>query len=235
MSNSIYRLLMRWCYKTLYPLLSPQIHTRRFGERQGVSTAHATQTFLNDMDSDVPWEGIFAFDMYHAFDSPPKILIREVLDRMGTPLHLLLLISTVLDHGSTFIRGSPDSQFTTTHGVKQGCPMSCLLFVLVFEISLRFFQSQGLVFSAYVDDVSVHVPRGAGPRIAATVQQGLALIGCNSTLQRVRPCPYPSPVPPHRPYPSTPSHHNLYRPVQISGPQFHPSNCQSGQTIRNIY
>ena len=103
MSNSIYRLLMRWCSKKMYPLLSPQIHTRQFGGRQGVSTAHATQTFLNDMDSDVPWENIFAFDMYHAFDSPPKIVIREVLDRMGTPPQLLLLISTVLEHGSTFI------------------------------------------------------------------------------------------------------------------------------------
>ena len=47
--------------------------------------------------------------------------------------------------------------------------MSCFLFVLGFEIPLRFFQSQGLVFSAYVDDVSVPVPKGAGPRIAATV------------------------------------------------------------------
>ena len=49
--------------ETLYPLLSPELHTRQFGGRQGVSTAHATQTFLNDMDSDVPPVGIFAFDM----------------------------------------------------------------------------------------------------------------------------------------------------------------------------
>ena len=62
------------------PKYTHQIHSRQFGGRQGVSTAHATQTFLNDMDSDAPWEGIFAFDIYHAFDSPPKIVIREVLD-----------------------------------------------------------------------------------------------------------------------------------------------------------
>ena len=33
MSNSIYRLLMRWVYRTLYPLLSPHPHPRQFGGR----------------------------------------------------------------------------------------------------------------------------------------------------------------------------------------------------------
>ena len=31
MSNSIYGLLMRWVYRTLYPLLSPHLHSRQFG------------------------------------------------------------------------------------------------------------------------------------------------------------------------------------------------------------
>ena len=37
MSNSVYRLLMRWVYKRAYPLLSPHLHNRQFGGRQGVS------------------------------------------------------------------------------------------------------------------------------------------------------------------------------------------------------
>ena len=111
MSNSIYRLLMRWTHMRLYPLLSPLINTRQFGDRRGVSTAHATQAFLNDLDTGTSWEAIYAFDMYHAFDSPPKMLISEVVERMGTPLKPLRLIQTVLEHGSTFIRGSPDEVF----------------------------------------------------------------------------------------------------------------------------
>ena len=39
MSNSIYRLLMRWVYRTLYPLPSPLLHHRQFGGRQGTSPA----------------------------------------------------------------------------------------------------------------------------------------------------------------------------------------------------
>ena len=56
-------------------------------------------------------------------------------------------------------------------------------------------------WSAYVDDVSVPVPRGAGPRIAATVQQGLALIGChlNVTKSEALPLSLSSPPPPTLP------------------------------------
>ena len=67
MSNSVHQLLLRWVSKNLYPLISPQLHPRQFGGKQGVSTTHATQTFLDG----TKWEAIFSFDMYHAFDSPP--------------------------------------------------------------------------------------------------------------------------------------------------------------------
>ena len=111
MSNNIHRPLMRWTHMRLYALLSPHIIARQFGGRRGVSTAHATQAFFNDLDTGTTWEAIYAFDMYHAFDSPPEILIREVLERMGTPSKLLRPIQTVLEHGSTYIRGSPDEIF----------------------------------------------------------------------------------------------------------------------------
>ena len=84
MSNSIYQLLMRWCYQGLSPLVSAHLHPLQFGGRQDVSTMHATQIFINDLENREKWEAIFALDMY-AFDSPPKIVICEALDRLGTP------------------------------------------------------------------------------------------------------------------------------------------------------
>ena len=182
MSNSIYRLLMCLKHMRLYPLLSPHINTRQFGGWRGVSTAQATQAFLNDLDTGTTWEAIYAFDTYHTFYSPPKILISEVLERMGTPLRLLRLIQTVLEHGSRFICGSPDEVFRTKDGVKQGCPLSCFLFVLVFEIPLRYLQSQGLTVSAYVDDVSTPITQGNRNPTASQVQRGLNLIRCQHNV-----------------------------------------------------
>ena len=178
MSNSIYRLVMRWIYKTLYPLIAPLLHTCQFGGRQGSSTAHATQVFLNDLDSLTDIEAILAFDVYHAFDSPPKYLIRQTLDKMGTPTNLLQIISLVLEHGATYIRSAADEIFSTTHGVKQGCPLSFFLFVVVFDIPLRFLSQHGIHFSAYVDDISSPAPKNGNQRLAALVQHALSLIAC---------------------------------------------------------
>ena len=196
MSNSIYRLIMRWVYKSLYPLLSPHIHSKQFGGRQGVSTAHATHTFLDDLDAIGSMESILAFDVYHAFDSPPKYLIFHVLDRMGTPLQLLRLISLVLELGATFIRGAEHEVFRTTHGVKQGCPMSCFLFVIVFEIPLRFMEHHGLRFSAFVDDISSPSPPMHSQRNATLVQEALSLIGCQINVIKSEALPMVKPPPP---------------------------------------
>ena len=84
---------MRWVHHTLYPLIAPLLHPRQFGDKQGCSPAHATHAFLHDVDKLVDVEAILAFDVYHAFDSPPKLLIRTALDRLGTPLKLLRIIS----------------------------------------------------------------------------------------------------------------------------------------------
>ena len=72
MSIAICRLLMRWVYRVTYPLISPRPHSRQFGGRQGVSTTNATQVFLDELDRQDNIEAIVAFDVYHAFDSPPK-------------------------------------------------------------------------------------------------------------------------------------------------------------------
>ena len=48
---------------------------------------------MHDIEQYDGLEAILAFDVYHASDSPPKHLIRTVLDRLGTPLKLLRIIS----------------------------------------------------------------------------------------------------------------------------------------------
>ena len=136
---------------------------------------------------------------------------------MGTPPKLLLLIQTVLEYGSTFIRGAPDEIFRTTHGVKQGCPLSCFLFVLVFEIPPRFLASQGVVLSAFVDDVSTPIPPKTGPHTAALVQRGLNLIGCQLNVSKSECLPLISPQPPPPPSPITHTPSTLSRLDPASG------------------
>ena len=156
MINSIYQLFMRWVYSQLYPLISPHLHQRQFGGRQGVCTAHATQIFLDDLDKLGPIEAILAFDVYHAFDSPSKVLIRDVLDKMGTPLKLLRIITLVMERGSTFLRGAEQEIFRAAPRVKQGCPLS------VFSSSS--FLTSPCAFSTSMASPSLHMSMTFVPR-----------------------------------------------------------------------
>ena len=94
---------------------------------------------------------------HHTFDGPPKRLIIGTLEKMGTPQKLLHNISMVLERGSTFIRGAEHEVFCISHGVKQGCPLLCL-YLLRFLISAFIFYRNGLVFSAFVGDISSPAP-----------------------------------------------------------------------------
>ena len=149
---------------------------------KGTSPAHATQTFLQDLGQLDNIESILAFDVYHAFDSPPKALICQVMGRLGTRVRLLQLIAQALEHGTTYIRGSQSYPFSTTHGVKQGCPLSCLLFVIVFDIPLRHLTAQGITFSAYVDDIAAPARVNCSQQVADAVQKALSMIGCQINL-----------------------------------------------------
>ena len=152
--------------------------------------------------------------MYHAFDSPPKYLIHHTLLRMGAPAELLLLISLVLVRGATFLRGAENVMFTTTEGVKQGCPISCFLFVVVFDIPLRFLTRYGFNLSACVDDISSPAPKHGSQTLASLVQHALSLISCqvNAIKSESLPlsiCPLPSPT--------VPKYYHPPHPVQANG------------------
>ena len=48
-----------------------------------MSTAHATQPFLNDLHTGTTLEAIYAFNMYPAFDSLPQSTLGRFLNAWG--------------------------------------------------------------------------------------------------------------------------------------------------------
>ena len=135
------------------------------------------------------------------------------LQKFGTPLRLLRLISLALEYGASYIRGCRESVFGTTHGVKQGCPLSCFLFVTVFEIPLRYLHVRVIPFSAYVDDISSPALRGHSQHVSTTVQEALALIGCQLNIIKSEALPVVRPPPAT---PALPKYHHPSSPVQAT-------------------
>ena len=114
--------------------------------------------------------------------------------------------------------------FRATHGVKHGCPLSCFLFVFVFEIPLRYMQSQGIFFSAYVEDASTPVPPSQGPRTAEIAQRALNLIECQLNVVKSEALPLCKPQP-LSPY--LPKYRHLPAPLQASSEFWLPISCPS--------
>ena len=99
MSNSIYRLMMRWVHAKIYPMLVTWFHRQQYGGRRGVSPAHATLSLMDMIDSTCDVECLLSFDLYHAFDSHPKLLIVQTLDELGGPPATTAKYSIVSEEG----------------------------------------------------------------------------------------------------------------------------------------
>lgn len=168
MSNSIYRLLMRWITHIFQENIEGQLDDTQFGGRKGRSPGMATLHLLDQIEK-VKGEYLVLVDLYHAFDTPPKELLMECLRRAGLPEKIILLLSSVLFQGKTRLKSTQLPPFLTTHGTKQGCPFSPLLFTLFFNSILRELSQKGLKGTAFMDDL-------AFPTHSSTIQRDLALV-----------------------------------------------------------
>ena len=93
-------------------------------------------------------------DIAKAFPSTPHPSILEALRIIGTPPNLLNMISSIYHSSSNQYH---DFQYPLRRGIKEGCPLSPSLFILVYEafhatLTREFPTAR---FFVYVDDIAV--------------------------------------------------------------------------------
>lgn len=78
---------------------------------------------------------IIFIDFKKAFDTIKRDAIWKALIDRGTPEKIVRLIQALYDNAELAVlhKGQISSSFTTTSGVKQGCPLSPLLFTVVLD------------------------------------------------------------------------------------------------------
>ena len=226
MSNSIYRPIMRLVPAKIYPMLVTWLLPHQFRGRCGVSVAHATLSLMDMIDATCDVECLLRFDLYHSFDSPPTLLIIQTLDNLGIPLPLLPIIQSVLQKGTTTLRGTEETGIDTTHGIRQGCPVSCLHFVVVFNIALCHLDLAHLSFAAFVDNITVVVRRGQMQRWVKSVQSAVGKIGCQLNVTKSECLPVQECCSP----PSLPIYHHPAPALSIKKPG--PSGCYEINTCQ---
>ena len=178
MSNSIYRLLTRWIYSIILPILSPFLSNFQFGGLRGRSCGMATSHLLNHALKNPDSNCCLLLDLYHAFDTPPKEALFLLLTKRGIPQGILRLLHSIFLVGSTRLVGPNESSFTTTCGIKQGCPLSCLLFISYFQLFLNFLTTTLLLpHVAFVDDVAIILHSSQLHAVVASADTFLSSMG----------------------------------------------------------
>ena len=78
-------------------------------------------------------------DIKKAYDSVDRILLWRILRHIGVPQQLVNIIRKLYEEAETCIRVGDNlsSYFKTNMGLKQGCPLSPLLFIIYFEFAFR--------------------------------------------------------------------------------------------------
>ncbi len=106
-------------------------------------------------------------DLSDAFNSVRHSAIFEALQQCGCPTDLINLIRSLYADCSTFPTNLNGDQLspniTVSKGVKQGCPLSALLFNLVLEPVLRKLTSKQSVCLGYMDDMAVICEKNFDP------------------------------------------------------------------------
>ena len=121
-------------------------------------------------------------DLTNAFGSVPHHHIWRVLRDLGLPDAPLASIIDLYQGATTCFRtaGGVSDPVPTTRGVRQGCPLSGLLFNLSMEPLLRTLSQADILCLAFADDLALVLPSAAAVRPALELLER-CLVWCGLT------------------------------------------------------
>ena len=136
--NLCYKLIAKVAASRLKPFLDSSISPQQFGflkNRLIHEPVAITQEVLHFFKLKKKSALILKLDLTKAFDRVNWTFIRLILIQIGIPLvgvnWILGCISST--NFAVLVNGSPSSFFSASRGIRQGCPLSPLLFILVIE------------------------------------------------------------------------------------------------------
>ena len=143
--------------KGFIPGRSFEDHIRELNELFYKMVESEPTSFLNSTDNFF----VLFMDTAKAFDSVDHSFILESIKRIGLPPWFSSLVTGLLHsvRVKPAFKGASDFWIDICRGVKQGCPLSPLLFVICYDVLLRRLDALGTVgVYACADDLALSTP-----------------------------------------------------------------------------
>ncbi len=165
-TNSDYRIIMRWWALHVTLAARPVISKYQNAMLEGRSIDVAVET-IHDAFMEALASGedvaILQTDFKKAYDFVNRDALIHILQRMKAPPHFINVVKKVVAISKTWLPNIGNekefSYIDSQTGVRQGCPISPLLFIIVFDILLASLKRNHSLkeLSGYMDDLALMV------------------------------------------------------------------------------
>jgi hypothetical protein len=165
-TSVIYRLIMKYFAKELSLTIEPIISSPQRALLKGRTISSAVRHVIDLFYSKLHRKEkviLLKTDFYKAFDYVNRAALLHVLEQFELPIHLRRIAAIALSNNRVRILGQSTSptEFDAITGVRQGCPISPLLYLIIVDLLVyKLVDVKGVIgLGCYADDNGIVLNR----------------------------------------------------------------------------
>ena len=162
---------MRAVRDIIQPVIERCVYDQRFGGRRERSAAMATLTLQKPLSQNLSkMDHTYALflDITNAVSSVPVHLVLDSLRKIGIDEKVVQPIGNTVFNSEFTVKMGHNKYYHPLCGVKQGCPVAALCFILLYQILVNVLKKNEIDAVSFVDDAMIVIHDRTSPNMPST-------------------------------------------------------------------